>query len=131
MGIELTSGVHATLLEEAARAHPFECCGLLLGQGVRIERAVPAANVHPDPARHFEIDPAALITAHKAERSGGAQLLGYYHSHPNGRADPSPSDRAQAAGDGRLWAIVANEAVLVWRDTAAGFQALPLRLVEG
>ncbi|MFM5885339.1 MAG: M67 family metallopeptidase, partial [Novosphingobium sp.] len=93
--------------------------------------AVPAANVHPDPARHFEIDPAALIAAHKAERGGGPQLLGYYHSHPNGRADPSPSDRAQAAGDGRLWAIIANDAVLVWRDTPTGFQALPLRLVDG
>lgn len=131
MGIELTSGAHATLLEEAARAHPLECCGLLLGQRTRIERAVPTANVHPDPASHFEIEAAALIAAHKAERSGGVQLIGYYHSHPNGRAEPSPADRAQASGDGRLWAIVANDTVLVWRDTPTGFQALPLRLVDG
>jgi hypothetical protein len=71
MDLELTSGALATLLEEATMAHPRECCGLLLGQGARIERAVPAANVHPDPERHFEIDPAALIAAHRAARAAG------------------------------------------------------------
>ena len=86
MVVELTSGVTATLLEEAARAQPHECCGLLLGQGARVNQVVPAANVHPMPRDHFEIDPQALIAAHRAARSGGPQVLGYYHSHPNGRA---------------------------------------------
>lgn len=129
MVCEVTSGVIATLLEEAARAHPHECCGILLGEGGRIERAVPCANVHPDPARHFEIDPAALIAAHRAARGGGAQVLGYYHSHPNGLAQPSPTDRAAASGDGRAWAIVAAGAVSWWRDGTHGFEALPTRLI--
>lgn len=129
MVCEVTSGVIATLLEEAARAHPHECCGILLGEGQRIEAAVPCANVHPDPARHFEIDPAALIAAHRAARGGGAQVLGYYHSHPNGLAQPSPTDRAAASGDGRAWAIVAAGAVSWWRDGTHGFEALPTRLI--
>lgn len=131
MASEVTSGVIATLLEEATRAHPDECCGLLLGAGGRIEQAVPAANVHPTPQRHFEIDPAALIAAHRAARSGGAQVLGYYHSHPNGRAGPSDTDRAEASRDGRIWAIVAQGNVLFWRDGPDGFEALPLRLADG
>ena len=130
MASEVTSGVIATLLEEATKAHPAECCGLLLGEGARITAVRPVANVHPWPERHFEIDPAALIAAHRDERAGGPRLLGYYHSHPNGRAQPSPEDRASASGDGRIWAIVANGSVLVWRDGADGFEALPLRVVD-
>ena len=128
MVVELTSGVTATLLEEAARAQPHECCGLLLGQGARVELAVPAANVHPSPRDQFEIDPQALITAHRAARGGGPQVLGYYHSHPNGRAQPSPTDQAQASGDGRIWAIVAAGAVTWWRDQPGGFEVLPTRV---
>ncbi len=133
MGMDpvLTSGVLATLREEAAKAHPLECCGLLLGQGARVEEARPAANVHPDPARHFEIDPAALIAALRAARGGGPQVLGYYHSHPTGLAEPSATDRAMASGDGRIWAIVAGSGVQLWRDGADGFQPLPLRLAAG
>ncbi|MGH6785391.1 MAG: Mov34/MPN/PAD-1 family protein [Novosphingobium sp.] len=131
MGLEVTSGAMATLIEEAARAHPRECCGLLLGRADRIETARPCANVHPEPQGHFEIDPAALIAAHRAAREGGPQVLGYYHSHPNGRATPSATDRAQASGDGRVWGIVAAGDITFWRDGEAGFEALCLRVAGG
>ena len=131
MEVEVTSGTIATLLEEATRAHPRECCGLLLGQGARIALAQPAANVHPEPERHFEIDPKALIAAHRAARAGGLELLGYYHSHPNGRPDPSAEDQAMAERAGRIWAIVASGNVLWWRDGAGGFEALSSRVVGG
>jgi proteasome lid subunit RPN8/RPN11 len=124
MVLEVTSGTIATLIEEATRAHPLECCGLLLGEGPRIAEVRPAANVHPDPARHFEVDPQALIDAYRAARGGGPQVLGYYHSHPNGLAEPSASDRAAAAGDGRIWAIIAAGAVSWWRDLPDGFEAI-------
>ena len=130
MVLEVTSGAIATLLAEAARAHPHECCGLLLGGG-RIERAVTAVNVHPDPACHFEIDPAALIAAHRSARGDGPQVLGYYHSHPNGLAEPSATDRASASRDGRVWAIVAAGGVTFWRDGELGFEALPTRVPDG
>jgi len=131
MAITLTSGALATLLEEATRAGALECCGLLVGRGGRIKRAVPAANVHSDPARHFEIDPAALIAAHRDARAGGAAVLGYYHSHPTGRAEPSPTDQAMASGDGRIWAIIAGGTVTLWRDAPAGFEPLPTRVADG
>lgn len=130
MEIRLTSGALATLASEATRAHPRECCGLLLGHGGLVDQAVPAANVHPDPERHFEIDPAALIAAYRAARAGGPELIGYYHSHPAGTAVPSATDRAMAGGDGRIWAIIAGAKITLWRDEPEGFVPLPLRVAD-
>ena len=120
----VTSAVLAVMRAEAAAAHPLECCGLLLGQACAIVQAVPAANVAAEPVRRFEIDPAALIAAHRAARGGGLQVLGYYHSHPTGDARPSATDQAMAAGDGRVWAILAGCDICWWADDEAGFAPL-------
>lgn len=100
-------------------AAPLEACGLLFGDGV-VEQASVAANVSDDPARRFEIDPAALIAALKAERAGGDKVIGYWHSHPSGDATPSATDAAMAVADGKLWVIVAGDAVTVWRAGTSG-----------
>jgi proteasome lid subunit RPN8/RPN11/predicted GIY-YIG superfamily endonuclease len=120
-----------TILTEAARAHPNECCGLLLGRGESIDRVEPAANVHSDPLRHFEIDPQVLVDAHRAARAGGPRVIGYYHSHPTGFAEPSATDRELAAGDGRVWAIVGEGGVTFWRDDEGGFAALSYTVERG
>lgn len=130
MVLEVTSELIATLVAEAARTPGQECCGLLLGRGARIEEVCPADNVAIDPTRHFEIDPAALIAAHRAARSGGREVLGYYHSHPRGLPVPSVTDSEQAAGDGRVWAIVARDEVRFWRDDGT-FSPLSYQVVEG
>lgn len=135
MPLALSTAAHAAILDAAATAHPHEACGLLLGTPGQIHTALPAANVHPDPARHFEIDPAALIAAHKAARaarnSGAPKLIGYFHSHPNGLARPSATDAASAAHDGRIWAIAAGGEVSLWRDAPSGFEPLSYVLKEG
>nr|WP_305098565.1 M67 family metallopeptidase [Croceibacterium sp. D39] len=119
------------LLAEAQAAAPHEACGLLLGRGMHIETAVPARNVHPRPATRFEIDPQALVDAHRAARAGGPEVLGYYHSHPAGTAEPSPTDVASAANDGKIWAIVANGTVRFWRAGDGAFGELPTGLHNG
>ena len=111
-------------MRSAARAsEPDECCGLLLGHEA-IEDAVPTRNVAAEPRRRFEIEPQALINAHRAARGGGTPLRGYYHSHPTGPAEPSATDRAMAAGDGKVWAIVGADGITFWRDDEAGFARL-------
>ena len=121
MAIELASHIVAALRREAQNAVPDECCGLLLGRGERIEQVSPAANVADDPTRRFEIDPAALLAAHKGARQGGPDLIGYYHSHPDGHPLPSATDCEHASGDGRVWAIIARDEVTFWRDGESGF----------
>ncbi len=126
MRIEVTSEALGQMRAHAAAAHPQEACGILLGAGGRITAARPARNVHPAPHTHFEIDPQALVDAHRSARGeGGAQVIGYYHSHPRGPALPSATDRACASGDGRVWAILAGPDATFWRDGEQGFVALP------
>ena len=122
---EVSSQVMDALLAAAAEAYPRECCGILLGKGGAITSATPADNVHARPESHFEIDPQALVDAHRAARSGGPQVLGYYHSHPNGLARPSATDEGMATGEGLVWAIIAAGRVTFWREGDAGFTPLP------
>lgn len=136
MDIVLTSQVLAALIAAARAAHPHEACGLLLGEQAKgaeqITQARPAANIHPAPASHFEIDPQALISAHRASRQGGPQIIGYYHSHPAGSAIPSATDQAQSARDGCIWAIIAaDNSVCFWRDGKEGFAALSFGIIDG
>lgn len=108
------------LVAAAAAAPAREICGLLLGDAVRVEALAPCRNVADDPARRFEIDPAALIAAHRVARAGGPQVIGHYHSHPSGDAMPSSRDAADATPDGSVWIIVAGDRVTAWRAVDDG-----------
>ena len=124
MALRVSGEVIRTILAEAERTSPDECCGILLGRGESVEHAMPTANVAPAIGRLFEIDPQALVDAHRAARRGGPEVVGYYHSHPGGAAMPSATDRAMAARDGRIWAIAGAGDVTFWRDEERGFVPL-------
>jgi hypothetical protein len=44
---------------------------------------------------------------------------------------PSATDCDHAAGDGRIWAIVAKAEIGFWMDGPAGFAALSYAVVDG
>lgn len=119
MRVSISSKTIGELLAWAA-ASDDEICGLLLGDAGTIFTARLCTNVADDPRARFEIDPAALIAAHRAARQGGPTIVGCFHSHPAGLAMPSPRDAADAAADGSLWLIVAGGRVTAWRAVAAG-----------
>ena len=131
MALVVTRQAIDRIFAEAAASHPLECCGLLLGKGDRIGEVRPAANIHPDPKRFFEIDPQTLIDAHRNARSGGPLLIGYYHSHPLGPPEPSATDRAHGTGDGKVWAIVGEGRIAFWRDAKDGFELLSYSVDHG
>lgn len=99
---------------------PREACGLLFGSEDAITGWQAAENVAEDPERRFEIDPAALFAALRAERAGGPRIAGYWHSHPSGDPTPSATDAAMAQPDGKLWLIVAGEDARLWRAGGTG-----------
>lgn len=140
MEIGMTRAIPSALIDQARLAHPQEACGLLLGwQSGVVRRIQPCTNRAADPATTFEIDPAELIAALRAEREGREVVIGYYHSHPSGDPRPSATDIAHAAHDGRIWAIIAGgtaghaagNAVGWWRDGADGFIGLSTWYVDG
>ena len=113
----------------AVGSAPHEACGILLGAPDVIESLGETRNMHPTPGTHFEIDPQALIDAHRAEREGGPMVVGYFHSHPTGPARPSATDQAMAAADGRIWAILGEGQLRLWRDAPGGFTEISYQVL--
>ena len=120
MALRISSMILERITAEAIASPDREVCGLLLGTGDRVLEARSCRNVAADPAVRFEIDPAALLAAHRRGRNGGPVPVGCYHSHPTGRAAPSPRDAADAAPDGGIWLIAAGGRVTAWRAVADG-----------
>ncbi|WP_209346933.1 M67 family metallopeptidase [Pontixanthobacter sp. CEM42] len=131
MTLNISSDLIEALRNEANKTHPEECCGIIFGEEGALRLVIPAKNTHPTPETHFEIDPATLIAAHKSERTGGLKIIGYYHSHPKGPAKPSKTDQASASGDGRIWAIIGQDEIRLWRDEPDGFEPLSYEMVDG
>jgi proteasome lid subunit RPN8/RPN11 len=120
MAIRVSRSVLIGTRQISADLAPHEACGLLFGSADAITAMQAVENVAENPATRFEIDPAALFAALRAERAGGPRIVGYWHSHPGGDATPSATDAAMAAPDGKLWLIVAGEAVMLWQAQEAG-----------
>jgi proteasome lid subunit RPN8/RPN11 len=96
------------LESEARAAFPRECCGLVEGTrdiaGYEISFLHPVHNLSAD-ADRFEIDPVEHFRHLKAARARNADIIGVYHSHPNGKAEPSARDQAGAGEENFLWLI--------------------------
>lgn len=116
MPLRLTSAQQSELAALAAAAFPREACALLIGRDERgvmiVERIVPAANLAATPEREFELDPAVHVAElRRLREAGGLQkILGHWHSHPNGRAEPSAQDAAMIFDPAMLWLISAVDA---------------------
>lgn len=83
-------------MADARREPSQECCGLLAGHNGVITNAFPARNTASDPATEYEIAPEELFQLMRKIRGAELQLLGIYHSHPNGANEPSPADIQRA-----------------------------------
>jgi proteasome lid subunit RPN8/RPN11 len=108
MRVALPEGLRMQILTEASAAFPRECCGLLEGvcEGAdfRVTALHPARNL-ADAADRFEIEPRDHLAAQKQARANGLALIGCYHSHPDGAAEPSATDRAGAGEEDFVWLI--------------------------
>lgn len=111
--LELPLLLQEQLCREALRSYPCECCGLIEGivegDRSRVTALRPMPNIAKQSDR-FEIDPALHIALLRNLRDTGREIIGCYHSHPNGRAEPSACDRESADEEGFLWLICAVDA---------------------
>lgn len=112
-----------------SRRAPLEACGLLAGKNNRVEITMGIANADRSPV-HFRMKPRAQWRAFHRIEAAGLELVGIYHSHPNGPDHPSPTDIAEAMYpvthivwyrvDGEWWArgfrIEGGEAIEITLD---------------
>jgi proteasome lid subunit RPN8/RPN11 len=136
--VDLPAALRAQIEAEARAAYPRECCGLLVGQrrGERIEifLAHPASNIAERDDR-FEIDPQVQFALLHALRGSGREIVGCYHSHPNGRAEPSRTDTAAASERGFIWLVAGMtkntvSALNAFVFEGAGFRPVQLHVIE-
>ncbi|PJF32457.1 MAG: hypothetical protein CUN52_01560 [Phototrophicales bacterium] len=84
--------LQSELIHHAKTGYPHEVCGLLVGRGEHILRVIPTENHAPDTQRGFLISTQDLNIHLPQIRAEGLSLIGFYHSHPDAPAIPSPTD---------------------------------------
>ena len=113
MKLLLPADLRARIEDETREAFPRECCGLI--EGTRQGEEALAIALHPARniamrADRFEIAPQDHFAALKIARANGRDLIGCYHSHPNGKAAPSATDLAGAGEEDFFWLIASLSA---------------------
>jgi proteasome lid subunit RPN8/RPN11 len=124
--VRISAAATAAIRAAVRQSGHNEACGLLFGVPGEIREATVAANVSPEPRHRFEIDPAHLFDAHRRSRAGPLQLLGCWHSHPDGQAVPSRRDRDGVSDMSWLWLIATAGDLTLWRPARLGFDPVAL-----
>jgi proteasome lid subunit RPN8/RPN11 len=92
---------------------PEEACGLLAGliqkETFQVREVFPITNELHSPVQ-YRMDPQEQIDAFNQIESQGLELVGIYHSHPGGPADPSPTDIAEAYYPEAVYLIWSHQA---------------------
>ena len=127
------------MVAHALEGYPFEACGVFLGNGSTVRRAVKAANRETESPRvRYQIAPEDLIRIQREARQEGLEIIGYYHSHPDHPARPSETDRriaAEGLSDGVFHVVVGVDkgtqgtpTAWVFRDASQAFVEEPLEI---
>ena len=144
--LDIPAQVLGEVYREARRAFPFECCGWLAGPAdrpmvdvVRSCENAQDSGTHPTQAARgaetaYVITGNDLLSLNRSlDSDTPAKVI--FHSHPNGRAYFSPTDREVATspwGDGPAYPVqqlvvgitearVEGAALFAWCDEEEGF----------
>ena len=108
MSLRVRRAVEQIVVEACEKAYPEEGCGLLIGlvpeafdrpgRAVVVDEARPLANGWDSSAKtnRYLIDPRALARIEDELSGSGRGVIGFFHSHPNAPAWPSPFDLMMA-----------------------------------
>lgn len=136
--MRLSRSARETILGHARDASPAEACGLLgglEGEDPTVLTAIPTPNVASVPARRFEIDPEALLAGRDAIHAADQVLLGFYHSHPQGPAEPSATDESLARWADTYTLIASlsgsEPSLNAWFYTGESFRPESVEIVAG
>jgi proteasome lid subunit RPN8/RPN11 len=107
--MKITEAIRAAMIDQARRALPAECCGLLSGADGMITDWHPLRNVADKPETRYYATPEELFAAMRRIRDARQKLLGIYHSHPRTPAYPSASDVEMAFYPEAVYFIISLE----------------------
>lgn len=123
--IRIARSLFALAKAAADAALPAEACGLLVGRNAGEDLWIESLLVTPNRApralraRRFRIDPAMHAALQRRLRGTGSEIVGVFHSHPQGPARPSAEDLASAHPECPLMLILsrAGDPVGDWQAT--------------
>jgi proteasome lid subunit RPN8/RPN11 len=91
--LTVTGDVDRAIRRHGEESFPHECCGALVGRDGAVDAVVPLPNTTEEgPRRRFLVRPSDYRDAERRATELGAELLGFYHSHPDHPARPSQYD---------------------------------------
>ena len=102
------------MIAHAQTTLPNEACGLLGGKAGRVHAVYPGANAEHSPVR-YRMAPQEQMRAMEAIELAGGDVLGIFHSHPEGPPVPSTTDLAQAYYPDAVYVILARQRSGVWQ----------------
>ena len=92
--LHIAPGLLAVIRQHCADRQPDEACGFLLGHDTTVLFGMAMENTSPEPTSRYRISPEQAATAVHRAISLGVEIIGGWHSHPNGPDDLSHADRA-------------------------------------
>ncbi len=140
--IEFTRPAYDAVVDHARRGDPAEVCGVLAGKPVDgaadgdhdvVVEARPTDNVAERPETRYRIDPEELFAVVESVEADGLEVVGFYHSHPAGPAEPSGTDVARATWIDHSYVVCALDGHPFvgswrWRGDDEGFEPEKLAL---
>ena len=93
MALRLDPLVYAAIRAHGSETYPNECCGALIGRDGAISQTLALPNMTDEgPRTRFRVTADDYRAAERRAAELGAELLGFYHSHPDHPARPSQYD---------------------------------------
>ena len=91
--LTISAGVDAAIRAHGRETYPHECCGALVGRDGIVTDVLALPNTTEEgPRRRFLVRPSDYREAERRASELGAELAGFYHSHPDHPARPSQYD---------------------------------------
>ena len=89
------------IIAHALEEDPYECCGILAGDGDTVKHVYRITNSTKSPYRYL-MDPQEQLNAMLDAERNGWELLAFFHSHTHGPDHPSQTDVRMALQSGWL-----------------------------
>jgi proteasome lid subunit RPN8/RPN11 len=131
--IEIPTEILEAMIAHCVSEAPLEACGVLAGVAPRVRSSYTLRNAAKSENRYYA-DEGQLITAVRAIREGGEEILALYHSHPRWEPTPSKTDLRE-----NYWGTVpriivgllgVEPDVRIWKLDGESFEELPWRVVD-